>query len=68
MLNEYDHRSAVVESLHIGHSVQEIWFGYPKSTVYDIAKRFNDGVDSADCKEHARERPVRNQDFIIRLQ
>ena len=66
MLKEYDCRAAMVESLRAWHSVQEIikWFGYPKSTVYDIAKRFNDGVDSADHKEHTRERLVRNQDFI----
>ena len=70
MSKEYDRRATVVESLCARHSVQQIikWFGYPKSTVYDITKRFNDGVDSTDCKEYARKRSVRNQDFIIRLQ
>jgi hypothetical protein len=38
---EYNRRAAIVESLRAGRTPTEIirFFGYPRSTVYDIAKR-----------------------------
>lgn len=70
MSKEYDRRVAVVESLRAGHSVPEIikWFGFPKSTVYDIAKRFNDGAESVERKEKTAHKPIRNKAFISRVQ
>jgi inhibitor of nuclear factor kappa-B kinase subunit alpha len=74
---EYDRRAAIIEGLRAGRSRQEIiqFFNYPKSTVYDVAKAFNDaeetedGSGSASRKRHASgAQKLRDSTFLERLQ
>ena len=40
---EYNRRAAIIESLRAGRSATEIirFFGYPRSTVYDVVAKYN---------------------------
>ena len=74
MASDYDRRVAVLESLRAGRTPKEIikWFGYNKTQVYDLAKRYRETKDKealnskrkchnqrSDCK--------RNEDFLAKL-
>uniref|UniRef100_A0A914WDW8 Uncharacterized protein n=1 Tax=Plectus sambesii TaxID=2011161 RepID=A0A914WDW8_9BILA len=61
---EYNRRAAIVESLHTGRTPTEIirFFGYPRSTVYDIAKRHAVSEESEkDSSTPARKIRVREE-------
>ena len=47
---EYNRRAAVMEALRAGRSPTEIirFFGYPRSTVYDIAQMYADAERSVE--------------------
>lgn len=73
---EYNRRAAIIESVRAGRSVTEIirFFGYPRSTVYDVVARFNESVNSNEGsatparKSHLKESVVRTPDIVHRAQ
>ncbi|CAK9807113.1 Transposable element Tcb1 transposase [Anthophora quadrimaculata] len=73
---EYDRRAAIIESLRAGRTPVEIikFFSYPRSTVYDIAKRyaasdwFEKGSPSPARKVQVREKSTRTPEIIQRAQ
>lgn len=74
MSSEYDRRASILESLRAGRTPQQIieWFGYSKTTVYNLAKRFNENHDkdniNAKRKSHIkRSDSKRNETFIADL-
>ncbi|XP_076621600.1 LOW QUALITY PROTEIN: uncharacterized protein LOC143342004 [Colletes latitarsis] len=73
---EYNRRAAIIESLCAGRTPVEIikFFGYPRSTVYDVAKRyaasesFEKGSPSPARKVQVREKSTRTPEIIQRVQ
>ena len=73
---EFNRRAVIIESLCAGRTPVEIikLFGYPRSTVYDIAKRyatsegFENGSPSPARKVHVREKSTRTPEIIQRVQ
>lgn len=73
---EYNRRTAITESLRAGRTPVEIikFFGYPRSTVYDVAKRyaaserFEKGFPSPARKVQVREKSSRTPEMIQRVQ
>ncbi|XP_019886946.2 uncharacterized protein LOC109610920 [Ooceraea biroi] len=73
---EYDRRAAIIESLRAGRMTAEIikFFGYPRSTVYDVAKRYavseesEEGSYTPARKRQAREKSTRTPEIIRRAQ
>jgi len=65
--SEYDRRAAVIEGVRAGRTPIEIikFFGYPKSTVYDIVQRYAASEESEEGsytparKIHVREKATR---------
>ena len=45
---EYNGRAAIIESVRAGRSATEIirFFGYPRSTVYDVVAKYNESEKS----------------------
>lgn len=74
MSREYDRRAAILESLRAGKSPAQIvtWFGYKKTQVYDIAKKFGESDNqeevTADRKRHRKRSDCkRNEEFCREL-
>ncbi|EZA55143.1 hypothetical protein X777_05320 [Ooceraea biroi] len=73
---EYNRRMAIIESLRAGHSQSEIirFFGYPRSTVYDVAAKylasetFEKGSANPTRKSHSKEKSVRTPAIIEKAQ
>ena len=71
---EYSRRTAIVESLRAGRSATEKnrFFGYPRSTVYDIVAKYNasekseEGSGNPARKSHSRERISRTSAVVER--
>lgn len=73
---EYNRRTAIIESLRAGRTPPEIirFFGYPRSTVYDIAQKYTASEKSGEGsaiparKIHARQKGTRTPELINRAQ
>ncbi|XP_076634304.1 LOW QUALITY PROTEIN: uncharacterized protein LOC143348207 [Colletes latitarsis] len=73
---EYNRRAAIIESLCAGRTPVEIikFFGYSRSTVYDVAKRyaasesFEKGSPSPARKVQVRQKSTRTPEIIQRVQ
>lgn len=73
---EYNRRAAVIEALRAGRSPTEIirFFGYPRSTVYDIAQKYADAEKSEEGsanparQSHSREKTARAPNVVQRAQ
>jgi len=73
---EYNRRAAVIEGVRAGRTPNEIikFFGYPRSTVYDIVQRYAASEESEEgsCtparKIHVREKAIRTPELIKRAQ
>ncbi|XP_072764892.1 uncharacterized protein [Anoplolepis gracilipes] len=73
---EYNRRAAIIESLRAGHSQTEYirFFGYPRSTVYDVAAKFfaseksTEGSANPTRKRHSKEKSVRTPEIIAKAQ
>lgn len=73
---EYNRRAAIIEGLRAGRSQTEIirFFGYPRSTVYDVAAKYFDsemtemGSANPTRKSHSKEKSVRTPAMIQRAQ
>lgn len=73
---EYNRRAAIIESIRAGRSPTEIirFFGYPRSTVYDVVARYNASEESGEGstnparKTHARERVSRTAAVVEKAQ
>lgn len=71
---EYNRRAAIIESLRAGRTPVEIiqFFGYPRSTVYDVAKRYaaseesEEGSSTPARKMQVREKSTRTPEIIQR--
>lgn len=74
--SEYNRRAAVIESVRAGRTPSEIikFFGYPRSTVYDIVQRYaaseESEVDSCTParKVHVREKTTRTPELVRKAQ
>ncbi|XP_011863807.1 PREDICTED: uncharacterized protein LOC105559817 [Vollenhovia emeryi] len=73
---EYNRRAAIIESLRAERTPAEIikFFGYPRSTVYDVAKRYTVSEESEKDsssparKIQVREKSTRTPELIRRVQ
>jgi len=73
---EYNRRAAVIEGVRAGRTPNEIikFFGYPRSTVYDIVQRYAASEESEEgsCtparKIHVMEKAIRTPELIKRAQ
>jgi len=69
---EYNRRVVIIEGLRAGRSPTEIirFFGYPRSTVYDVVAKYNASEQSNESsstparKSHSKERTARTQALI----
>ncbi|XP_032687204.1 uncharacterized protein LOC116851661 [Odontomachus brunneus] len=73
---EYNRRAAIIEGLRAGRLRTEIirFFGYPRSTVYDVAAKYlasetsEKGSANPTRKSHSKEKSVRTPAIIERAQ
>lgn len=73
---EYNRRAAIIESLRAGHSATEIirFFGYPRSTVYDIVAKYTtsekskEGSSNPARKKHPKNRTARIPAVVEKVQ
>jgi len=73
---EYNRRAAIIEGLRAGRSPTEIirFFGYPRSTVYNIVAKFSASEQSKESsstparKNHSKERTARTSTVVKRTQ
>ncbi|CAK9829643.1 Transposable element Tcb1 transposase [Anthophora retusa] len=73
---EYNRRAAIIESVRAGRSATEIirFFGYPRSTVYDVVAKYNqseksnEGFATPARKTHSKKRVVRTPEILQRTQ
>ncbi|XP_076279399.1 uncharacterized protein LOC143208672 [Lasioglossum baleicum] len=73
---EYNRKVAIIESVRADRSATEIirFFGYPRSTVYDVIAKYNEsemsseGSETPARKSHSKERVVRTSNIIERVQ
>lgn len=71
---EYNRRAAIIESVRAGRTPAEIirFFGYARSTVYDVVARYNASEESKEGsanparKTHSRERTSRPAEVVER--